>query len=196
MKTEQKIDTKKPSNQRNSPIVRACMCEIHNQFKWFMTKWFQSQNDMINQQISIGFTNFVSPSNVIKNRISSTWSSGLVKNIQAFDRLELVFFMHVMLGHDFFELGTCHIHGGPPAHYYKSQIFVQKFNFDKAPTVFHPNFFWQFFSWNQSCQQLKSPKPQHFHEFFTQKIDNFHGKSKLNFWTKNEDFEQCEIGQN
>ena len=37
-------------------------------------------------------------------------------------------------------------------------------------------------------------KPQHFHEFFTPKIDNFHGKSKLNFWTKNEDFEQCEIG--
>ena len=35
-------------------------------------------------------------------------------------------------------------------------------------------------------------KPQHFHEFFTQKIDNFHGKSKLNIWTKNEDFEQCE----
>ena len=64
-------------------------------------------------------------------------------------------------------------------------------------------------------------KPQHFHEFFTQiflaiflvksklstakkpktttfsrvfhpnKIDNFLGKSKLNFWTKNEDFEQC-----
>ena len=119
------------------------MCEIHNQFKWFMTKWFQSQNDMINQQISIGFTNFVSPSNVIKNRISSTWSSRLVKNIQAFDRLELVFFMHVMLGHDFFEFGTCHIHGGPPANYYKSQIFVQKFNFDKAPTfsrVFYPTF--------------------------------------------------------
>ena len=64
-------------------------------------------------------------------------------------------------------------------------------------------------------------KPQHFHEFFTQffltiflvksklstakksktttiftsfspkKIDSFLGKSKLNFWTKNEDFEQC-----
>ena len=47
-------------------------------------------------------------------------------------------------------------------HYSKSQIFVQKFNFDKTPTfsrVFHPYFFWQFFSWNQSCQQLKSPKP-------------------------------------
>ena len=56
------------------------------------------------------------------------------------------------------------------SHYSKSQIFVQKFNFDKTPIfsrVFHPNFFWQFFSWNQSCQQLKSPKPQHFHKFFT-----------------------------
>ena len=64
-----------------------------------------------------------------------------------------------------------------PTHYSKSQIFVQKFNFDKTPTfsrVFHPKFFWQFFSWNQSCQQLKSPKPQHFHEFFTpKKIYNF-----------------------
>ena len=57
-------------------------------------------------------------------------------------------------------------------HYSKSQIFVQKFNFDKTPTfsrVFHPNFFRQFFSWDQSCQQLKRPKPQHFHEFFTPK---------------------------
>ena len=74
----------------------------------------------------------------------------------------------------------------------KSQFFVQKFNFNKIPTfsrVFHQKTFWRFLSWNQSCQQLKSPKPQHFHEFFTQKIDNFHGKSKLNFWTKNEDFE-------
>ena len=35
--------------------------------------------------------------------------------------------------------------------------------------VFHPNFFWQFFLWNQSCQQLKSPKPQHLHEFLTPK---------------------------
>ena len=63
--------------------------------------------------------------------------------------------------------------------YSKSHIFVQKFNFDKTPTfsrVFHPNFFWQFSSRNQSCQQLRSPKPQHFHEFFTPtKIDNFFG---------------------
>ena len=77
----------------------------------------------------------------------------------------------------------------------------------------------QFFSGNASCQQIKSP--QHFHEFFPKKIfDNvsreikvvnskkvqnrsiftnlpqnnstiFLGKSKLNFWIKNEGFEQC-----
>ena len=35
--------------------------------------------------------------------------------------------------------------------------------------VFHPQKNRQFFSWNQSCQQLKSTKPQHFHEFFTPK---------------------------
>ena len=40
------------------------------------------------------------------------------------------------------------------AHCSKSQIFVQKFNFDKTPTfsrVFYPNFFFFFFSGNQSC---------------------------------------------
>ena len=31
-----------------------------------------------------------------------------------------------------------------------------------------------------------------FTSFSSQKIDNFLGKSKLNFWTKNEDFEQCD----
>ena len=83
--------------------------------------------------------------------------------------------------------------------------------------------FWQnftIFSWNQSCQQLKSANPQHFHEFFTwnffdkfsreikvvlqnPKPQHFHEFftppkknrqffwGKLNFWTKNEDFEQC-----
>ena len=58
----------------------------------------------------------------------------------------------------------------------------------KIPTfsrVFHPIFFWQFFSWNQSCQQLKSPKPQHFHEFFTpQKNRQFSREIKVEFLDK------------
>ena len=31
--------------------------------------------------------------------------------------------------------------------------------------------------------------------FHPKKIDNFLGKLKLNFWTKNEDFEQCVFGK-
>ena len=47
----------------------------------------------------------------------------------------------------------------------KKSILTKPQHFHEFFTQF---FFWQFFSWNQSCQQLKSPKPQHFHEFFTQ----------------------------
>ena len=40
-------------------------------------------------------------------------------------------------------------------------------------------------------------KPQNLHEFFTKIfLTIFLVKSKLNFWTKNEDFEQCEEVQN
>ena len=98
------------------------------------------------------------------------------------------------------------------AHYSKSQTFVQKFNF--AKTI-------QFFSGNQSCQQQKSENLQHFQRFspkifltiflvksklltakksktaafsrvFAQNNSTiFLGKSKLIFWTKNEDLEHC-----
>ena len=47
----------------------------------------------------------------------------------------------------------------------KIQFWQQSQHFPE----FFTQIFWQFFSWNQSCQQLKSPKPQHFHEFFTPK---------------------------
>ena len=66
------------------------------------------------------------------------------------------------------------------SHYSKSQILVQKFKFDKTPTfsrVFHPNFFfWQFFSWNQSCQQLKKvPNHNIFTSFSPKKSTIFTG---------------------
>ena len=67
----------------------------------------------------------------------------------------------------------------------KSNFCRKKINFDKTL---------QFFSGNQSCQQLKKSKTTTFSRFFhPKKINNFLGKSKLNFWTKNEDFEQCGI---
>ena len=51
-------------------------------------------------------------------------------------------------------------------------------------TSFSPKFFWQFFSWNQSCQQLKCPKPQHFHEFFTPKNRQFSRGIEVEFLDK------------
>ena len=63
----------------------------------------------------------------------------------------------------------------------KNSIFTKPQHFHEFFTQF---FSWQFFSWNQSCQQLKSSKPHHFHEFFTQKVDNFLGKSKVEFLDK------------
>ena len=70
----------------------------------------------------------------------------------------------------------------------KNSILTKSEHFHE---FFVQNFFDNFSREIKGCQQLKGPKPQHFHEFFTKKIDNFFGKSKLNFWTKNEDFEQC-----
>ena len=46
---------------------------------------------------------------------------------------------------------------------------------------------------NSKLSAAKKSKTTTFSRVFhTKKIDNFLGKSKLNFWTKNEDFEQCE----
>ena len=49
---------------------------------------------------------------------------------------------------------------------FEKSNFCPKIQFWQKPNIFtsfSPKFFWQFFSWNRSCQQLKSPKPQHFH---------------------------------
>ena len=97
----------------------------------------------------------------------------------------------------------------------KVKFLSKNFNFDKTL---------QFFSANQSCQQLNSANPKHFHEFSpkifltiffvnsklstAKKVQNrsvftsfhpktirqfFSGNQSWNFWTKNEDFEQCVV---
>ena len=73
-------------------------------------------------------------------------------------------------------------------HYSKSQIFVQKFNFDKIKQHFH-EFFTQIFFDNffREIKVVNSKKVQNqniFTIFSPKKIDNFLGKLKLNVWTK------------
>ena len=69
-------------------------------------------------------------------------------------------------------------------HTIRKSNFCPKIQFWQNPNIFTKIFFWQFFSWNQSCQQLKSPKPQHFHEFFTQKDRQFSREIKVEFLDK------------
>ena len=52
------------------------------------------------------------------------------------------------------------------AHYSKSQIFVQKFNFDKTPTVFHPNFFSTIFLVKSKLSTTKKSKTTTFSRVF------------------------------
>ena len=52
-------------------VIGACVSEIHYQLKWFMTKGFEGQNDMVNEKISISFADFVSASNVVKHWMTS-----------------------------------------------------------------------------------------------------------------------------
>ena len=58
-------------------------------------------------------------------------------------------------------------------HTIRKVIFFPKIQFWQIPTfsrVFYPKFTRRFISSNQNCPQLKSSKPQHFHEFLPQKI--------------------------
>ena len=59
-------------------------------------------------------------------------------------------------------------------------------------TSFSRNFFLTIFLVNSKLWTAKKSKTTTFSRVFhPKKIHNFLGKSKLNFWTKNEDFEQC-----
>ena len=97
-------------------------------------------------------------------------------------------------------------------HCSKSSFFVQKINFNfprklsifyfgenswkftrKTPTFFFTKFFLTIFLVKSKLSTAKKSKTTTFSRVFHPKkqIDNFLGKLKLNFWTKNEDFEQC-----
>ena len=71
----------------------------------------------------------------------------------------------------------------------ESQIFVQKFNFDKKPNIFtsfSPKIFLTIFLVKSMLLIVKKSKTTTFSRvFLPKKIDNFLGKSKLNFRTKN-----------
>ena len=95
----------------------------------------------------------------ISSLISYPWSNAL---------LLVIGLLHGLQPVDFFQFVT--LESPLPSKVNLSEI-VQKFNFDKTL---------QFFLGNQSCQQLKSANPPHFHEFFTPNFfDNFSREIKF-----------------
>ena len=80
---------------------------------------------------------------------------------------------------------------------FEKSNFCPKIQFWQNPNIFTsflPNFFFlTIFLVKSKLSTAKKSKTTTFSRVFhPKKIDNFLGKSKLNFWTKNEDFEQCD----
>ena len=72
-------------------------------------------------------------------------------------------------------------------HYSKSQIFVQKFNFDKTSTfsrVFHQKHFWQFFLVKSKLSTAKKSKTTTFSRIFHPKNRQFSREIKVEFLDK------------
>ena len=80
------------------------------------------------------------------------------------------------------------------AHYSKSQILSKNSILIKSTTfsrVFHPKIFFTIFLVKSKLSTAKKSKTTTFSRVIhPKKIDNILGKLQLNFWTKNEDFEQ------
>ena len=85
----------------------------------------------------------------------------------------------------------------PPFTLFEKSIFCPKIQLWQNPNIFtsfSPKYFFlTIFLVKSKLLTAKKSKTTTFSRVFrTKKIDNFLGKSKLNFWTKNEDMEQCE----
>ena len=82
-----------------------------------------------------------------------------------------------------------------PNHTIRKVKFLSKNSILTKPQHFHefstPNFFVTTFLVKSKLSTAKKSKTAAFSRVFHPKIENFLGKSQLNFWTKNEDFEQC-----
>lgn len=105
-------------------VVRAGVREVDHQLKRLATERFKSQNDVVDEQVPVSLSNLVSPSYVVEDGVSSLRRASLVEDVQRLDRFELVFFVHVVLRHDFFELGASHVHAAPSANRSFSPLLV------------------------------------------------------------------------
>ena len=94
-------------------IVGTGVREIDDQFERFAAEGLQREDDVVNEQVSVGFADLVSTGDVVEDGIARLGCARLVEDVERFDRFEFVFFVHVVLRHDLFELGRSHVHAAP-----------------------------------------------------------------------------------
>jgi hypothetical protein len=95
------------------PIIGTGVCKVYHQLEWFAAKWLKCKDDVVDEQVSVGLAYLVAPSDVIKNWIAGLRCSRLIKYVEGFYGFELVLFVHIMLGHNFFKFRRRHVHATP-----------------------------------------------------------------------------------
>ena len=57
------------------------------------------------------FNQLSPPGYVVEDRIPRFGRSGVIENVERFERFELVLLVHVVLAHDLLKFGRSHFHG-------------------------------------------------------------------------------------
>ena len=131
--------------QKNSPFFFDKTSEKQWLFPYWITKGKRKHTDLAKKLRRLNHFHFLVFLQFLRFQDKNIYST--LKNPGY--KIILTIFLIILI---FFVMFAC---GYTRTHYSKSQIFVQKFNFDNTQH-FHEfltqNFFWQFFSWNQSCQ--------------------------------------------
>jgi hypothetical protein len=95
-------------------IVGTRVSEIDDQFERLGLKEFESEENVRDQQITIHFVHFESTRDVTEDRRVVLFTEpGLIEDVQCCERLKFFAFVHLRLGHQFFELRRRHVARDP-----------------------------------------------------------------------------------
>ena len=85
------------------------MSEVNDQFERFALERFESEKNVIDQEIAIHLVHFESTGDVVEDRrVVRFAESRLIEDVQRFERREFFSFVHLSLRHQFFELRRRH----------------------------------------------------------------------------------------
>ena len=89
------------------------MGEVEHDVVRLVEVGLEGEDDVVDEQVAVGLADLEPARDVVEHGHSGAGGAGLVEDVERLDALELVLFVHVVLGHDLLELGAGHVHGGP-----------------------------------------------------------------------------------